>query len=775
MPDSKSSFACFRVLTWALPLLACFPASTLLGQTLSVNNAALRFTTTVGAATLPPAQSVSVQSAPTGLGFTVGITGPSPFLGAWLLVSANSGRTPLTLSLQANPTGLPAGTYTAVVTLTATTGTPAPTATITVTLVVGTPPPTITVSPSALTFNYVTGEAISGNASLATTFILSNTGAATAASLSVQSAPWLRVAPTGNITLAGLFNSIAVSVDPTGLAPRVYTANITIRSTTAANPTLTIPVTLNVLAAAPSIRSTWPLGVIQQSPASTVTFNGRSFFPNTTVAMTGFTPEATITVSDGTNSSSESFFIPVYPASPSGMRLLMGSPLRGGTVGIAYPSLALQAGGGTAPYSWQVREGTLPPGLALSGGAISGTPTAAGTYYFTLAATDSSTPIAASAYLPTKIVILPAGALASPRISGPSGLIAPGVLNVAYPSGLTALAAGGGGTYTWSATGLPPGLALNASTGEITGTPLAVGLTGALTARNVGELAMLVTVPASALAGPGYLRMAATTPSPGGGVSNEAQFQIYGPQPQIAAVVDSASFLQGTVSPGQIITIFGSGLGPSALTLFNPAAPAPQIPNALPAASPSTSVTVNGVAAPVLYTSANQVSIVVPYTVTGPSADLVLTFNGLASQPFTVALAPTSPGIYTTDASGRGQGAILNYNAASGDYTLNSNATPAARGQVVVLYVSGMGATNVPVANTLIPASPVVAPTAPITVTIGSQPATIVGAASPAGSVPGLLQINVTVPSQAPVGAAVPVVVNIGGVDSQAGVTMSIR
>jgi uncharacterized protein (TIGR03437 family) len=745
------------------------------GQTLSVNNAALRFTTTVGAAALPPAQSVSVQSAPTGLGFTVGITGPSPHFGGWLLVSANSGRTPLTLSLQPNPTGLPAGTYTATVTLTGTTGTPTPTATVAVTLVVGTPPPTITVSPSALVFNYVTGEPVSGNANLASTFILSNTGAATAASLSLQSSPWLRVAPTGNITLAGLFNSIAVSVDPTGLSPRTYSANITIRSSTAANPTLTLPVTLNVLAAAPSIRNTWPLGVIQQSPTSTVTLNGRSFFANTTVAMTGFTPEATITVSDGTNSASESFYLPVYPASPSGIRLLMGSPLPGGTVGIAYPTLTLAAAGGTTPYVWQVRDGALPPGLGLSGGAISGTPSAAGTYFFTLVATDSSTPISAAAYLPTKLVVLPAGSLSAPRISGPNGLIPPGTLSVAYPTGINALASGGSGPYTWSATGLPPGFSINASTGEITGTPLGLGLTGSLTARTVGELAMLVTVPATALGTPGYLRMAATTPSPGGGVSNEAQFQIFGPQPQIAAVVDSASFMQGTISPGQILTIFGSGLGPASLTLFNPASPAPQIPNALPTLAPSTSVTVNGTPAPVLYTSANQVSVVVPYAVTGPSADVVLSYSGLASQPFTVALAPTAPGIYTTDASGRGQGAILNFNASTGDYTLNSSATPAARGQVVVLYVSGMGATTSSVANTLIPTTPAVTPVAPVTVTIGGQSASIAGAASPPGSVPGLLQINVTVPSNAPVGTNVPVLVSIGGVDSQSGVTMAIR
>ncbi len=692
-----------------------------------------------------------------------------------MLVSATGGRAPSTLSVQPNPTGLPAGVYTATITLTGTSGATPPTATTTVSLTVGTPPPTITVSPTALTFQYTTGQAVAGNSALSSTFILSNTGSATAAALSVQSAPWLRVAPTGNITLAGLFNSIAVSVDPTGLAPRVYTANITIKSTAAANPTLTVPVNLTVLAAAPSVTNTWPVGVIEGSGQSIVTLNGRSFFSNSTVAISGFTVEATVTVNDGVNSAAENFYLPVYPAGAAGIRLLMGSPMPGGIVGIGYTPVPLVAAGGTAPYTWQIRDGALPPGLILTGGSISGTPTAAGTYYFTVVATDAATPITASAYMPTKLIVLPAGVSAAPRVLGPNVLLASGTVGGAYGAGISARAAGGTGSYSWTATGLPSGLAIDSATGVISGTALSAGPTGALTARNVGEASMLVTVPSSSLAAPGYLRMTVSTPTPGGGVSNEAQFQIFGPQPQVTAVVDSASFTQGTISPGQIVTIFGLGLGPTALTLFNPAVPAPQIPNALPAVAPSTSVTVNGTAAPVLYTSANQVSVVVPYTVTGATADLILSYDGLASQPVTLSLAATSPGIYTTDASGRGQGAILNYNATTADYTLNSTATPASRGQTVVLYVSGMGATTNPVANTLIPASPSVTPSAALAVSIGGQAATVLGAVAPPGSVPGLLQVNVTVPSNASTGSAVPVLVNLGGVDSQPGVTMAIR
>jgi len=79
------------------------------------------------------------------------------------------------------------------------------------------------------------------------------------------------------------------------------------------------------------------------------------------------------------------------------------------------------------------------------------------------------------------------------------------------------------------------------------------------------------------------------------------------------------------------------------------------------------------------------------------------------------------------------------------------------------------------VANTLIPASPAITPIAPVSVTIGGEAATVNSAQAPPGSVPGVLQINLVVPATAPTGAAIPVVVNIGGVDSQANVTMAVK
>lgn len=63
-----------------------------------------------------------------------------------------------------------------------------------------------------------------------------------------------------------------------------------------------------------------------------------------------------------------------------------------GTVGQSYPSTTLSATGGKPSYTWSLVSGSLPPGLSLSGGGISGTPTVAGTYAFTVRATDSGSP-----------------------------------------------------------------------------------------------------------------------------------------------------------------------------------------------------------------------------------------------------------------------------------------------------------------------------------------------------------------------------------------------
>ena len=738
-------------------LAASAYAQTTNGVTLSPS--ALTMNYQIGAAALPAMQSLAVLTTPKGLNFSVAISG-SPFNAAWLLVSQSVGVSPATLKVEANPTGLAAGTYVGTITVTAGTYQQA----ATVTLIVASAAPSISVTPASLSFNYTTGAAVP-SPSLTSAFVLSSSGAAVSASVAVSGASWLKVTPSGNVSVIGLLNTISVTVDPTGLTPKVYTGTIKISAPAATNKNLSINVTLTVSAAAPTATSTWPGGVIQGSPLTTVTVLGSAFFSSSTLSVTGFTPASTISVSDGTTTASRTFFIPAYASTSNALRLAVSSPLPSGTVGAAY-SANLAAAGGTGPYSYSLIGGMLPAGVSVASGKVSGTPSAPGTFLATIQVTDSSTP-PVSTFAQLEVAIDPAGATAL-GITVNASPLSIGTVGAAFgPVTLTA-AGGTGGPYTWSATNLPGGMTLSAS-GVLAGSPASDGSAGAVAATIVSDTAALVPIAASNLTQAGVLRIAVTTPAPGGGTSNEVPFQVYGPNPQITAVVNSASYLQGTLAPGDVISIFGVGLGPTGLTIFDPSTPP------IPATLASTSATINGAAAPVLYTSATTIGVIVPYTISGATAQVIVTYNGLASQAFTVSVAASDPGVYSLASSGQGQGAILNFDAVTGNFSINSAANAAAKGSTIVMYITGAGTTTSNVANQLIPASPAVTPVLAPSVTIGGLGATVLAAQAPPGSIPGLIQLNVTVPATAKAGQAVPVVVTVGGVASQAGLTMAVK
>jgi trimeric autotransporter adhesin len=150
-----------------------------------------------------------------------------------------------------------------------------------------------------------------------------------------------------------------------------------------------------------------------------------------------------------------------------------------------------------------------------------------------------------------------------------------------------------------------------------------------------------------------------------------------------------------------------------------------------------------------------------------------------------VTIAATAPGIFTSDGSGAGQAAALNFSAATSAYSLNNSTTPANIGDTVLLYLTGEGNYNAnpldPAANTndgfIIPSSlsplPQLSPLP--TVTIGGAAATVSYAGPIVGSILGLVQINAVVPTGASTGQAVPVLVTIGGNNSQANTTLSIH
>ncbi len=237
-------------------------------------------------------------------------------------------------------------------------------------------------------------------------------------------------------------------------------------------------------------------------------------------------------------------------------------------------------------------------------------------------------------------------------------------------------------------------------------------------------------------------------------------------KPQITAVTNGASYDQDAIAPGELITIFGTNIGPAApaqLQLDGSGLVATSIGD--------TRVLFDGVAAPMVYTSSGQVSAVVPFGVTSSTTQVQIEFQGQASEPFTVPIAPTYPGIFSADGSGSGQALILNQ-----DGNLNAPDNPAAPGSAIVFYATGGGAMSPSVPDGSVTSGDNLAyPVQKVTATIGGVPATVLYAGGAPGMVAGVLQVNLTVPDGAGADGANEVVIQIGARASQSGLTVSLQ
>jgi uncharacterized protein (TIGR03437 family) len=240
-----------------------------------------------------------------------------------------------------------------------------------------------------------------------------------------------------------------------------------------------------------------------------------------------------------------------------------------------------------------------------------------------------------------------------------------------------------------------------------------------------------------------------------------------GPQFSSGGVVNAASFQPGpnggAVAPGEIISIFGAGIGPS-----HPASGYDAQSNTFATSVAGTQVFFDGTPAPIIYASSTQTSLVVPYEVASQSAgatQVTISYQTVQSTPVTLSVAGNVPGIFALLANGVGQAAALNQ-----DFSVNSSSNPEKPGNVVQVFLT-VGGDKGGVDGAL--ATTAVYEAIPF-VTIGGQYAHVIYAGPSPGSVWGLTQVDVVIPTTVQQGGDVPLVINYSGISAQPGVTIAV-
>lgn len=210
------------------------------------------------------------------------------------------------------------------------------------------------------------------------------------------------------------------------------------------------------------------------------------------------------------------------------------------------------------------------------------------------------------------------------------------------------------------------------------------------------------------------------------------------------SVLNAASLLEGPVAPGEILTIFGAGIGPvqGANGTFDST-------GLLTTEVGGTEVRFDNIRAPVLYAQQDQINLQVPYTVAGRAqTQMEIRYNGKAVAAAALAVTEAAPALFPV--------------AANQDGSPNSPSEPAPRGTILTFYGTGEGLTDGPNIAGRMAELPYPRPLLPVTVAVAGLAAEILYAGSAPGLV-GVFQLNARVPGgYIPPGTAT-VIVSVGG------------
>jgi uncharacterized protein (TIGR03437 family) len=198
--------------------------------------------------------------------------------------------------------------------------------------------------------------------------------------------------------------------------------------------------------------------------------------------------------------------------------------------------------------------------------------------------------------------------------------------------------------------------------------------------------------------------------------------------PPPLSAVSAASLSPGPVAPGEIIVIFGAGLGPES-GVAGALDSTGMLANLLSGAE----VRFDGVPAPVFYAQFGQINVQVPYTVAGNAVTHVQAFyQGISAGSLDLVVVAAAPALFPV---------VVNQDGSS-----NSALNPTALGSILTFYATGEGLTNGPNLSGQAAVAPYPSPVLPVTLTVAGFPAQILYAGSAPGAV-GLLQVNARVPA----------------------------
>jgi len=650
-----------------------------------------------------------------------------------------------------------------------------------------TPPPVqATVSPGSLAWEWQIGSP----APPARTVSVNAEPAFTVASSTTSGRAWLSAAPEQDVP-----SILAVTVNPIGLSVGTYTGAVTI-SPSGLN-TLAVPVSLTV--------TQNPVALLTAAPAS-LTFNGtygEASPPAQSISITGSSPgNFAVSVDQGLYAAGNWLSVSATSGTtPATLTVSVNTAIAGITGGsgiitvtgpentltilvtfnvagiTAPPPVFFSEEAGSAPQTQTVNAGTGSV-MAFSASAT----TNSGGNWLSVATspvflseafiTANPAGLSPGTYTGTIVFSVPGAPSAQTAVTlvvwdpPPAITVTPSSLLFVYPIGSVAIPAQ---TLTVQAGSVPLPLSAQGSCNCSAGLGVYSPSSFTPATFQVTFLPPISIFNAPMILPEGYYQGSVRFNFPIGAVTVPVSVLVTPSPvapPLIGALVNAASQAQGSVAPGEIVTIYGFGVGPPYVSAlwFN-------ANGSVGTSDSGTQILFDGQPAPLIYASRDQTNAIVPYEVANKTYTTVeVVYNGIVSAAWGVPVAAAAPAIFTDKGTGVGQAAVLNQ-----DNSVNSPANPALRGTVVQIFATGAGQTSPQGVTGSVTQSNLNKPVLPVYVTIGGVNAPLAYAGSAPDAVAGLLQVNAVVPQTVSPGPAVQISITVGDLVSPTGVTIAVQ